>query len=119
MKDGMGVLNKKRLTKIANDKSASELKKSIARRKLAILKRDGDKCVVCKSKHDLTIDNKLPRTGVVPPLRNTLEHYKLEDCEVLCVCCHRKVTQKNRERNYPENYKKKEEPSEVTDEAPR
>ncbi len=67
-----------------------------ARRILKILERDKFKCVKCPKIKYLTIDHitKALRNGKGKRDNQRAWNYKLEDCQTLCVKCHR---EKNRE----------------------
>lgn len=76
-----------------------------ARRKSLILKRDlikrlGNKCVICGEKVDLTIDHKKPRNydsgvlGIVQRVRIYLQEEERNEIQVLCFTCNREKGRK-------------------------
>jgi 5-methylcytosine-specific restriction endonuclease McrA len=82
MYHGMAYLDIEHLIESAKKKNSVGLK---ARHKLAILKRDGFKCVICGRTDTLTI------THTIPPKRKQGRNstsYKVEYCNTLCVDCH-------------------------------
>ncbi len=59
----------------------------LARRRLAILERDGFKCVTCGKSENLTISHTVPIYG---KKRNHASSFKFDECITQCSECHLK-----------------------------
>ena len=74
------------------------------KRVLLILEHYNYECVVCHTKENLTIDHIDGYRNYGKNRRMKLSNYTIEDCQVLCVECHKQKNVKEGIRKYKDVY---------------